>query len=99
MRARTRSLIDAMAAGALLGALALAVRLAPTRASSAAPPASSPPRPSSDPAPYPPSASSAPAALAACAEDMALVDGDFCPALSYDCGRQTGAVGCAEYLR
>ena len=30
---------------------------------------------------------------------MTLVDGDFCPALPYDCGRPTGAVGCAEYLR
>jgi formylglycine-generating enzyme required for sulfatase activity len=30
---------------------------------------------------------------------MVLVDGDFCPALPYDCVRRTGAVGCAEYLR
>ncbi len=42
---------------------------------------------------------SGPTAAAACPPDMALVDGDFCPALPYDCGRPTGAVGCAEYLR
>src|SRR5262245_24212085 len=40
-----------------------------------------------------------PRARGACPEDMALVEGDFCPALRYDCIRQTGAVGCAEYAR
>jgi formylglycine-generating enzyme required for sulfatase activity len=30
---------------------------------------------------------------------MTLVDGDFCPALPYDCARPSGSVGCAEYVR
>ena len=36
---------------------------------------------------------------AACPLDMTLVDGDFCPALPYDCARPSGSVGCAEYIR
>jgi formylglycine-generating enzyme len=30
---------------------------------------------------------------------MSLVEGDFCPALKYQCLRPTGQVGCAEYQR
>jgi hypothetical protein len=86
-----------MAAGALLGAVALVARYAPAspRRAPAPPPAASPDPPAS-PAPI---ASAAPAPPAACPEDMTLVDGDFCPALPYDCLRPTGAVGCAEYVR
>jgi len=40
-----------------------------------------------------------PTARAACPDDMALVDGEFCPALKYDCLRGAPGVGCAEYAR
>ncbi|MFO0757048.1 MAG: SUMF1/EgtB/PvdO family nonheme iron enzyme [Byssovorax sp.] len=40
-----------------------------------------------------------PASRAACADDMALVDGDYCPRLEYACLRKTGGIGCAEYVR
>src|SRR5262249_34687875 len=35
----------------------------------------------------------------ACPERMALVDGDFCPALEYACLRPGEGYGCAEYAR
>src|SRR5687768_6118207 len=37
----------------------------------------------------------------ACGPDMALVDGDFCPALDYQCDRfvEPAAPSCAEYAR
>ncbi len=104
MSARIRSFLQSVAAGALLGATGLVGRYtpgpqAPPRAVAVAlPPA---PVASSSPSPPPPPTSTAaePAAPAACPADMTLVDGDFCPALPYDCGRPTGAVGCAEYTR
>lgn len=40
-----------------------------------------------------------PVARAACPDDMALVDGAFCPALKYSCLRGAPGVGCAEYAR
>lgn len=47
--------------------------------------------------------SAAPAATsdAACPADMALVEGDHCPSLRYECLRSVdgGGVGCAEYAR
>ncbi len=95
MRARLRSPYP-IAAGALLGALALAARPLPARQSAAAPPPAAP----SDPSPPPaPPAFAAPAPPAACPADMVLVEGEFCPARPYDCARPTGAVGCAEYVR
>jgi sulfatase modifying factor 1 len=42
-----------------------------------------------------------PTASAACPPDMTLVEGDFCPALSYSCVRRPSEVKyrCAEYAR
>jgi hypothetical protein len=88
-------LVQSIGAGAAIGAVGLALRYAPVRppAKPAAVPsvtaASAEPAPAPPPAPPP----------AACPPDMALVDGDFCPSLPYDCLRPTGAVGCAEYNR
>src|SRR4051812_40884853 len=67
----------------------------------AAPPAVAPPAAASPSLPVSRAAryDADPEARAACPVDMALVDGDFCPALPYDCARPTGAVGCAEYVR
>ncbi len=67
--------------------------------SAPAPPATSVAAVSSMPVPRAARYDADPVAQAACPADMALVDGDFCPALRYDCARPTGAVGCAEYVR
>ena len=40
-----------------------------------------------------------PALRGACPASMALVDGEFCPDLSYECVRPTDTVSCAEYAR
>ena len=101
MRARTFKLSSPVGAAALLGGLALALRHEP------APRAPAVTRAPVDAAAFAPagppgSASAAPTDAgppAACPEDMALVDGEFCPSLPYDCLRPTGAVGCAEFGR
>ena len=109
VRAKFRSMLYSMGAGAMLGGVALLAWHAPAHLgalntgsplslpaavspSSRSPVASRSPRGSPD-------AAVEPAASAACPPDMTLVDGDFCPALAYECGRPTGAVGCAEYPR
>jgi formylglycine-generating enzyme len=40
-----------------------------------------------------------PALRGVCPASMALVDGEFCPDLPYECVRPTRTVGCAEYAR
>jgi hypothetical protein len=96
VRARTLSFFHPVGAAALLGGAVLALRPAPAARPAAAPPA----RMTTDAPACETSAAPAPAApAAACPDDMALVDGDFCPALPYDCQRPTGAVGCAEFAR
>lgn len=94
VHARTRSLLQSIAAGAALGAVGLVARYAPARS----PVAAAPPAPVAEPEPEP-TAEPEPAPKAACPDDMTLVDGDFCPKIPYDCVRPTGAVGCAEWSR
>lgn len=95
MRASTNRILPVAGASALI-ALALVLRRAP------APPPSAPllaPASSAPIVEVPAPSPSPPAPAAACPSDMALVEGEFCPSLPYDCLRPTGAVGCAEWSR
>src|SRR5262249_27132399 len=115
LQTRTKSVVKAIGAGVLLGSVALVARYAPDRSALLAgvghPAAAGRSAGSASAADGGPAGAGAPdsglaspgtaepAARAACPEDMALVDGDFCPELRYDCLRPTGTVGCGEYAR
>ncbi|WP_437841004.1 formylglycine-generating enzyme family protein [Sorangium sp. So ce1153] len=65
------------------------------------PAAPAPGSPPDAPAPLVDRFAADPAARAACADDMTLVEGDFCPALPYVCARAGDGAGhgCPEYAR
>ena len=98
MRAKTLSFLQPVGAAVLLGGLALGLRQAPSTRSPTAPPARVTTDASAGPVSPAPAGPVSPAPPS-CPDDMALVDGEFCPSLRYDCLRPTGAVGCAEYGR